>query len=219
MTSFKDTTIPPVPYGDIIVNFAKHHAIPEQLLTDNRKFFEALKERGFDGHDFRANGIPLPRSISGGATTGLAIHIDAHPAFSDWIAGLLKEDLAKFNLPNHGGLDLDATASKLAGLKAYIQTELMNPDSPLALNWRDLPSAEQWERYTPAQKDAIRSQFAAINWEGVQASDAYKIATSIKNGGLLFDATPGSNTAFDVSRPLSVSRSGRAEGETRHPAN
>jgi hypothetical protein len=47
--------------GAVEVPFAGHHAIGQNAF-DGDPLFNELKNFGFDGQDWRHNGVPLPRS-------------------------------------------------------------------------------------------------------------------------------------------------------------
>lgn len=202
--------LPLVSVNNVNVAFAGHHAVSQSVFGDS-DFFDALKDlKLFDGRNWSSNGVPLPRTSEGAIATGMALHNDGHPAYIAWQRVLFRDFESDFRSQNFGGLSreqwLAARANDINGFKAYVQTELMKPDSPLVLTWRQLPNAEVYENLPDAQKAAIRAQFDAIKWDGpggIRSSTAFQIATTVKNGAQLFDATPGSGSAFDIKRGLS----------------
>jgi hypothetical protein len=97
----------------------------------------------------------------------MALHIDGHPAYIAWQRQLFTQfelDYRDrvFSSPAEKTTWLQARAADINGFKAYVQTELMKPSSPLALMARDLPDAATYEGLPKAQRDAIRAQFDAI---------------------------------------------------------
>jgi hypothetical protein len=160
------SSLPTVNVNGTAVTVVGHHAV--SVVIYEREFdvlLGALKNYGFDTRDFASNGVPLPNTLAGANATGMAAHIDSHPAYLEWqrrLFGSLNDNL---DAQNFGALTreqwLQQTANEVNGFKAYVQTELMKPNSPLVLNWRELPDTETWQTWTPAAQAQIQSQFAA----------------------------------------------------------
>jgi hypothetical protein len=159
-------SLPSTTVNGTTVTVVGHHAVSIKVFqTDFPELFDALKSYGFDPRSFLSNGIPLPNTLAGANATGMAAHIDSHPAYLDWQRRLFGDLNDNLRQSNFEGLSreqwLQQTANRMNGFKAYVQTELMKPNSPLVLNWRELPDAATWQTWTPAAQAQIQSQFAA----------------------------------------------------------
>ncbi|MGX1324652.1 hypothetical protein AB7M17_008105 [Bradyrhizobium sp. USDA 377] len=128
---------------DIPTDYQAHHRLPQQL-ADN----PFLKQLGgvVDITDFGTNGIALPKDVATGVTSGQTPHLGSHPAYTNFIEGLL--DTATSNYDPSVPLtpsQLDEFGGRVNAIQAYSRMALsgllpdsnVTPSGRVPLNSRD----------------------------------------------------------------------------------
>lgn len=128
---------------DIPTDYQAHHRLPQQL-ADN-PFLKQLNGI-VDLKDFGTNGIALPKDVATGLTTGQTPHLGSHPAYTDFIEGLLDTATSKYDpsvplTPSQ----LDEFDGRVNAIQAYSRMALsgllpdsnVTPGGRVPLNSRD----------------------------------------------------------------------------------
>lgn len=128
---------------DIPTDYQAHHRLPQQL-ADN-PFLKQLNGI-VDLKDFGTNGIPLPKDVTTGLATGQTPHLGSHPAYTDFIEGLLDTATSNYDpnvpltpsqLTEFGGRVNAIQAYSRMALSGLLPDSNVTPDGRVPLNSRD----------------------------------------------------------------------------------
>lgn len=128
---------------DIPTDYQAHHRLPQQL-ADN-PFLKQLNGI-VDLKDFGTNGIALPKDVATGLTTGQTPHLGSHPAYTDFIEGLLDTATSKYDpsvpltpsqLDEFGGRVNAIQAYSRMALSGLLPDSNVTPGGRVPLNSRD----------------------------------------------------------------------------------
>lgn len=128
---------------DIPTDYQAHHRLPQQL-ADN-PFLKQLNGI-VDLKDFGTNGIALPKDVTTGLTTGQTPHLGSHPAYTDFVEGLLDTATSKYDpsvpltpsqLDEFGGRVNAIQAYSRMALSGLLPDSNVTPGGRVPLNSRD----------------------------------------------------------------------------------
>lgn len=203
--------------GNHSVTYVGHHVVAISTF-ENSDFLQALQREGlWNQWSFQSNGAPLAYTIDGVVASksqyrdivGGALQTGGHSAYNNSQQRIFDAFDEAYNnnkaLGNWGSYGserawLEAQAPKVQGYAAFLKTELINPNSALKLHTGDtarvdLTSGEMWRQFSNSLFD---DKSLAFN-SAITDHFAYSAASQVLNGAALYNATPGSGSALDIS--------------------